>query len=142
MRKEFLCSLPHVAFIMILKKILHSQRRLQSYSFAGVKEKEWILDSLIRYIKVTGGPSGREGLLVGLKSGQVVKIFVDNPFPINLLKIGSAVRCLDLSASRKKLAVVDEHSTCLVYNLATKELLFQVFFLRISLFFFDVLPSA
>jgi len=105
--------------------VLCQDRKLQSYSFAGVKEKEWILDSLIRYIKVTGGPAGREGLLVGLKSGQVVKIFVDNPFPINLLKIGSAVRCLDLSASRKKLAVVDEHSTCLVYNLATKELLFQ-----------------
>jgi intraflagellar transport protein 122 len=90
-----------------------------------VKEKEWVLDSLIRYIKVTGGPTGREGLLVGLKSGQVAKIFVDNPFPINLLKIGSAVRCLDLSATRKKLAVVDEHNTCLVYDLATKELLFQ-----------------
>ena len=79
------------------------------------------MDSLIRYIKVVGGPSEREGMLLGLKSGQVLKIFLDNPFPVHLLTVSSGIRCLDLSASRRRLAVVDEHSTCQVFDLVTKQ---------------------
>ena len=45
---------------------------------------------------------------------QILKIFVNNPFPVQLLKQNTSVRCLDISASRSKLAVVDEHSTCQV----------------------------
>ena len=52
-------------------------------------------------------------------------MFVDNAFPIELIKQQTAVRCLDLSASRRKLAVVDDNNTCLVYDLASKDLLFQ-----------------
>ncbi|CAB4004101.1 intraflagellar transport 122 homolog, partial [Paramuricea clavata] len=83
------------------------------------------MESLIRYIKVIGGTPGKEGLLVGLKNGQILKIFTNNPFPILLLKQQTSVRCLDLSCSRTKIAVVDENNTCLVYNLKNKELLFQ-----------------
>jgi len=87
--------------------------------------REWVVESQIRYIKVVGGPPGREALLVGLRNGQILKIFVDNPFYITLLKQQTSVRCLDLSASRSKLAVVDDNNTLLVYDLFTKELLFQ-----------------
>ncbi|XP_068714789.1 intraflagellar transport protein 122 homolog isoform X2 [Montipora foliosa] len=105
--------------------ILCQERRLQCLAFTGVKEREWVMESLIRYIKVIGGPSGREGLLVGLKNGQIMKIFINNPFPLPILKQETSVRCLDLSTSRTKLAVVDENNTCLVYNIKTNELLFQ-----------------
>ena len=60
--------------------------------------REWMLESQICYIKVVGGPPSREGMLVGLRNGQVFKIFIDNPFPILLLKQQTSVRCLDLSA--------------------------------------------
>ncbi|CAM1154605.1 IFT122 (predicted) [Pycnogonum litorale] len=72
-----------------------------------------------------GGPPSREGLLVGLKSGQILKIFLDNSFPVNAIKIACAVRCLDINLSRTKLAIVDQNNTCLVYDILTKELLFQ-----------------
>lgn len=120
--KKFDCNLLVVCSQHI---ILCQEKRLQCLSFQGVKEREWVMESLIRYIKVIGGPAGREGLLVGLKNGQIMKIFSDNPFPILLLKQNTSVRCLDLSSSRSKLAVVDEHNTCLVYDLGTKDLLFQ-----------------
>lgn len=124
-REKFDCNLLVVCSRNI---ILCQEKRLQCLSFDGVKEREWTMESLIRYIKVTGGPAGREpgeGLLVGLRNGLILKIFVENPFPIELIKQKTAVRCLDLSASRKKLAVVDENNTCIVYDLGSKEMLFQ-----------------
>lgn len=56
------------------------------------------MESFIRYIKVIGGPAGSEGLLCGLRSGEVVKIFLDNPFVIPVLKMKNVIRCLDVSA--------------------------------------------
>ena len=72
-----------------------------------------------------GGPSGREGLLVGLKNGEVLKIFVDNSFPIPLIKQSTPIRCLDISLDKKKLAVVDDHSNLFVYDIQSQELMFQ-----------------
>ena len=42
-----------------------------------------------------------------------------------MIKQNTAVRCLDLNSSRKKLAVVDENNTLLVYDVRTKALLYQ-----------------
>lgn len=44
---------------------------MQSVNFQGIKEREWTLDSPVRYIKIVGGPANKEGLLLGLKNGQV-----------------------------------------------------------------------
>ncbi|ETV94469.1 hypothetical protein H310_11793 [Aphanomyces invadans] len=121
-QKDLPCSLLVVASLHF---ILCQQRKLQQYNFAGKKEREWVLESPIRYITVTGGAKGKEGLLVGLKDGSVLQIFLDNPFPIPLIKQSNAIVCLDISVNREKLAVVDDTNTCLVYNLVTKELLYE-----------------
>ncbi|EER08105.1 WD-repeat protein, putative [Perkinsus marinus ATCC 50983] len=105
--------------------ILCHEKQLQLYSSAGVMEREWRLDSLIRYIKVFGGVPGSEGILAGLKNGHIVKIFINSAFPITVIKQTSPVRCLDFSCDRKKLAIVNESATLMVYDLETQKLLYQ-----------------
>ena len=105
--------------------VLCLEQTLQLYDFKGQKQREWAMDSNIRYVKAIGGPPTREGILVGLETGAILKIIIDNPFPVQLLKIGSAVKCLDLSASRTKLAIVDSLNNCIVYDLKSKKFLFQ-----------------
>eukprot|EP01079_Euglenida_sp_SAG-EU17-18_P011137 gene11137-300_t len=105
--------------------VLCQEKKLQLFTFQGDRQREWVVESSIRYIKVVGGPPSREALLVGLKNGQVLKIFMDNAFPIELIGLDQPIRCLDLSASRMKLAVVDEQCTCLVYHIKGQELIFH-----------------
>jgi intraflagellar transport protein 122 len=51
---------------------------------------------------------------------------VDNQFPVHLIRHSAPVRCLDLSMSRKQLAVVDENSKVFVYDLLTQKITFEV----------------
>ncbi len=37
-------------------------------------------------MKVMGGAAGREGIVFSLNSGAILKIFVDNAFPVQLVK--------------------------------------------------------
>ncbi|RLO11243.1 hypothetical protein DYB28_010046, partial [Aphanomyces astaci] len=104
-QKDLPCSLLVVASLHF---ILCQQRKLQQYNFSGKKEREWVrsgpvLESPIRYITVTGGAKGKEGLLVGLKDGSVLQLFIDNPFPIPLIKQSNAIVCLDISLTKELL---------------------------------------
>lgn len=123
-RQDLDCSL---LILTGMHTVLCVEHRLQLYNVNGEKEREWTMASSIRYVKVIGGMAGKEGLIVGLKDGAVLQVFVNNPFHIDLIPANHrfAVRCLDLSALRTKLAVVDDQNICSVYDLTTKQLLYQ-----------------
>lgn len=120
--KKFNCSLLVVCSENI---VLCQDKKLQSLDFAGELQREWIMDSFIRYIKVTGGPDAREGLMVGLKNGQIWRIFLDNSLPILVTTVLSSVRCLDLNSTRCKLAVVDDAGRLIVRDMTNDTLLYQ-----------------
>jgi len=48
--------------------------------------REWVLEAPIKYVRVVSGPPKRESLIVALSNGVVVRIFIDNAFPIPLIK--------------------------------------------------------
>ncbi|XP_060520600.1 intraflagellar transport protein 122 homolog [Cylas formicarius] len=105
--------------------IVCQERTLQSVLFTGEKEKEWTFDSPIRYIKNVGGPAGKEGLMLGLKNGQVWEVHLDNVHPLLKVAINDGVRCLDLNRDRGRIAVVDESGLCQVFDSKTGQLCFQ-----------------
>ncbi|XP_051161996.1 intraflagellar transport protein 122 homolog [Leptopilina boulardi] len=111
----------HMLVVTTNRLILCLDKRLQSLTFTGTIDREWILDGAITYLKIIGGPVGQECLVAGLKTGQVVKIYLDNPFPMHLAKVETAVRCLDISLLKEKLAVVSDTDILSVFDIRTEQ---------------------
>ena len=105
--------------------ILCQERKLQLFNFKGKKVREWVLEAIIRYIRVVGGPTGKEGLLIGAEERLRVQDLHRQPLPRASGAALGAIRCLDLSSSRHRLAVVDESSKVFVYDLSTQQVLFE-----------------
>jgi intraflagellar transport protein 122 len=105
--------------------VVCQEKKLQSMFFSGQNEKEWNFDSPIRYIKIIGGPPGKEGLILGLKNGQVWEVHLDNIHPLLKVTVSDGIRCLDLSQKKQKLAVVDETGLLQVFHAKTGELYYQ-----------------
>ncbi|CAF1166921.1 unnamed protein product [Rotaria sordida] len=100
-------------------------KRLHCFNFSGEEIRVWQMDSPIRYLKLIGGPSDYESVLIGLKNGGVYQVFVNNPFPQLLAKQNGVIYCVDMNVNRTKVAIIDDTLTLYVYNVRTKELLYQ-----------------
>eukprot|EP00636_Phaeomonas_parva_P000367 CAMPEP_0118862124 /NCGR_PEP_ID=MMETSP1163-20130328/7438_1 /TAXON_ID=124430 /ORGANISM="Phaeomonas parva, Strain CCMP2877" /LENGTH=918 /DNA_ID=CAMNT_0006795999 /DNA_START=52 /DNA_END=2805 /DNA_ORIENTATION=- len=84
-------------------------------------EREWKMEANVNIIKMDGGPERCEGVLVGLATGAIYKVFLNNAFPVLLAETQADVRQLDISPMRRKLAVVDANKRLKVIDLRTKE---------------------
>ncbi|XP_014208959.2 intraflagellar transport protein 122 homolog [Copidosoma floridanum] len=124
-REKLLQFLECSLLVMTNNLILYFEKRLQSISFGGSVKREWILDSSICCVKVTGGPIGQERLLAGLKNGQVVEIYLDSPFPIFLAQVHGAVQCIDMSLMKEKLAVVSDQGVLSVFDIHNNKKLIE-----------------
>lgn len=125
-RKERITtSIPCDHMVMTTKYILFCNKaELHLYSFDGLRQRTWQMDALVTNIKVDGGAEGREGVLVCLKNGAVLKIFVDNPFPLEMTKRSDSVHSVSLSLNRDKIATVDCKNVMMVSMVKTQEVIF------------------
>ena len=114
--------------------IVCHEKLIQSLNFNGRLEKEWNFKCTIEHLKPVGGLPTKESLLIGLKDGQVLMIFLSNIIPIELIKLNNPIQYIDISMKRQKMAIIDDQNNCSVYDLHTEQLIFEVFQ---SLFFFE-----
>lgn len=68
-----------------------------------------------------GGPPGAETLLVGLKNGEALYVFAHQGLPLPLLQHRVGIVCMDVSAERNRLAIVDEEKELYIYDLRSKK---------------------
>ena len=83
------------------------------------------MDAKVTYLRTIGGPPKREHALVGLANGQVLKLFVDNSFPIKLYQSTVAILKCELNVSKKKLAILDLNKNLVGIDLISQSQLFQ-----------------
>ena len=100
--------------------VLCQGAKLQAYSFSDQLQREWVMDAPVKFVKAVGGKPGQEGLLLGLATGAVQHVFLNNPFPVDLAQHGGPVRCLDWSLNRTRLAVVDAEGKLATYDPRTR----------------------
>lgn len=93
-------------------------------AYTGILVREWILEATIKQVKVLSGPPKRESLLVGLQNGSVMRVFIDNAFPIPIVKQTTPIKMVDISCDKTKLVVIDDFDSMFVYDIKSQQLLF------------------
>jgi len=105
--------------------VLVFEKKIQLLAFTGILVREWILEDYIKFVKVVSGPPKSESLLVGLQNGLVTRVFIDNAFPVPIVRQTTGIESVDMSADKTNIAIIDEHKSMFVYDIKSQRLLFQ-----------------
>eukprot|EP01038_Epipyxis_sp_PR26KG_P005400 gene5400-7484_t len=95
------------------------------FSFDGIRQKVWTFDSKINYARADGGSEGKEGIFLGLQNGSIIKVFVDNLFPLDVMKKSAPIINLDINIYRTIMCCVDGNNLLTLTDLQTQETLFS-----------------
>lgn len=104
--------------------ILVFEKKIQLLAFSGILVREWIFEDTVRFVKIISGPPKQESMIVGLANGVVSRVFIDNAFPVPIVRQTTGIQMVDISADKTKIAIVDEHLSMFVYDIKSQQLLF------------------
>lgn len=96
----------------------------QMFSFDGVLLRQWSLESNITCVKISSGPEGKEGIILGLQNGLVCKLYIDNIAAIDITRRNSPIKCIDMSLNREKIAIVDKENVLTIIELKSQNIIF------------------
>lgn len=111
-------------FVTSQNLVLVFDKKIQLLAFSDILVREWVMEAPIKFVRVISGPPKRESLVVALSNGVVVRIFIDNAFPIPIIKQTTSIKSVDMSADKKKIVVIDDFESMFVYDVLSKKQLF------------------
>ncbi len=101
-----------------------TEKQIQLYAFDGKRQRLWNVEAPVCFMRIDGGPSKREGLFVGLENGAILKLWTDNPIPVEMSKQSVAPIGIDASVYRKKLVIVDNTGKLTVIDTKSRQPIF------------------
>jgi intraflagellar transport protein 122 len=102
------------------------QQYLELYHQNGYRQRLWKLESEVLYMMVDGGQDGKEGVLIGLANGKVMKFFVDEAFPVEFAQRKYGIIYTAQNVYRTLIATIDTNHQLVISEVSTQEVIFSV----------------
>ena len=100
--------------------------KLKLCNFKGKRLRTWRLPGIISSLKILGGPHSHEGAFIGLETGEIYLIYINNSYPTEFLEHSSGVKIIDVSCGGKFLAIIDEEKVVTIYDIDKKSAVLSI----------------